>query len=231
MCDPKRKKTRPIETIGPYGFNDAEGAFAITSDPLLLADFVLPLETDDRVIDLGTGAGVIPLVLSWKSAVQTIVGVELNSAAAAVARGNVERNGLLSRVTVVEGDLRELEDLNIEGPFSLVVCNPPYVKKGAGRLSPCSARAMARHELTGSLEEFLSAARRLVAADGRISFIYPAARFVEAAGAVKESGLEPVRIRFVHTGKDGRARLFLMEARASVGGLIGELVIEPPLFI
>jgi tRNA1Val (adenine37-N6)-methyltransferase len=206
------------EHLGPFHFIQKKVGHRVTGDSLLLADFALPLKEDESVIDLGTGTGVITLVLAWKSPVQRIVGVDLERGSADVARRNVETNGLNSRVTIIEKDWRELPDLYPKGAFPVVVSNPPYVKKGAGRESPVKQRAIARSEVMGTLEELLKVSAYLAGPAGRICFIYPVTRFLDVRDGLNKAGLRPRRVRFVPTKSGSVAKLFLMET-ARGGGL------------
>jgi tRNA1Val (adenine37-N6)-methyltransferase len=201
-----------VEPLGPFTFFQKKRGHRVTGDSLILADFVLPLNKDDTVVDLGTGTGIIPLLLAWKSPVRRIVGVEVDRGSSLVALRNVETNGLKSRVNIIEKDWRELSSLYPEGAFPVVVTNPPYVKKGAGRISPVNERAVARSEVMGTLEELLNVSAYLAGPAGRICLIYPVTRFSDVMGGLKNAGLRPRRVRFVKTAPGKVQKLFLMEA-------------------
>ncbi len=198
----------------------------MTQDSVLLAEFLLPLKDDDTVIDLGTGTGIIPLLIAWRSGVSRIVGVEIEDESAEVARRNVHENGLPGRITILKEDWRKLDDIYPPGSFSVVACNPPYIKKGEGRVSPYRERALARYELMGTLEDLIGISAYLVRDDGRICYIYPTSRFTELLEGFGKVGLRPAKIRFIHTRKGKGAKLFLVEARKR-----GGLILEEPLHI
>ncbi|HXI09303.1 MAG TPA: methyltransferase, partial [Thermodesulfobacteriota bacterium] len=182
----------------------------------------------DSVIDLGTGTGGIPLMLSCRTPVQRVTGVEIDAEAASVARRNIEANGLEDRVTIIEGDYREVAGSFSEGAFTVVVSNPPYVKAGTGRVSPSRGRDAARCELRGGLKDLVAASRHLAGDTGRAYFVFPVARLFEMLRELKQAGLKTGRLRFVHTDKKKPARLFLIEAGRGAGL---ELKIEEPLFL
>ncbi len=218
--------TEELERIGPYIFRNIDAGQRITTDTLLLSDFVLPVEPNERTIELGTGTGAIPVILCWKTGVKKIVAVEVNARAFKVAEENIEKNHLSGRVELVHRDWRTLSSIYPEGSFQLVISNPPYVKKGAGKISPKASRAIARCELHGTLEELVDVSTYLAAKDGRICYIYPVNRFVELVEALRKRGFGRVRVRFVHTGKKKEATLFLLEAKAG-----NSLKVEEPLFL
>lgn len=198
----------------------------LTQDPFLLTDFLLPLKKEDTVIDLGTGTGIIPLLLCSRTEAQNIVGVEIEEKAATIAGKNIELNGLGSRVTIIEADYRELSGIYPQGIFSVIVSNPPYTKANSGRVSPNKERAMARSEVVGTLSELISTSKYLLSKDGRIFYIFPVSRLFEMLGEVREAGLKARRLKFIHTSPKKAARLFMIEI-----GFKGELRIEEPVFL
>ncbi len=218
--------TQELERIGPFLFRNIDAGQRITTDTLLLAEFVLPVQPDEKTIELGTGTAPIPLILSWKTGVKKIVAVEINPHALKVAEENVKQNRLSDRVELLHADWRELKRIYQEGSFQLVISNPPYIKRGTGRISPDAKRAMARCELFGTLEELVDVSTYLASRQGRICYIYPVGRFLELLEALKKRGFGRFRVRFVHTGKARRATLFLIEARRG-----NSLTITEPLFL
>lgn len=214
-----------IEHIGPYSFTQPTCGQRITTDTLCLLDFMLPLGHDETVIDLGTGAGVIPLMLAAKSPAIRIVGVEIDPQASALAEKNVAANNLENRITIINKDLREAANTFAQGSFSIVTSNPPFRKAGTGRQSPDKKRELARAE-TATLKELISVSRDLAGRDGRIFYVFPVARLFEMLKEGKTAGLTPRRIQFVHTKADIAARFFLIEL-----GRSGALIIEEPLIL
>ncbi|MBI4949212.1 MAG: methyltransferase [Deltaproteobacteria bacterium] len=212
-----------MEKIGPYSFIQGSGQ-KVTNDPLLLADFVLPLNADDRVIDLGTGTGIIPLLLASKSRAKRITGVEIDTEACSVFERNIADNGLEGMVEAVLSDYRDLKSIYKAGSFSLVVANPPYIKAGAGRVSPKKQRAVARSEVKGTLKELIDISKYLAGEKGRVAYVFPVARLFEMLGEARVAGLKVRRLRFIHTSRLKPAKLFLIEA-----GQEGGLVIEEPV--
>lgn len=194
-------------------------------DSLLLVDFAASGRAHN-CLDLGTGSGVVALRLLERGACTQAVGVERQAELAACARENAAALGLAGRFRVDEGDLRRIVTSGAPGGFDLVVANPPFYRGGAGRPSPAPGRAAARHEGDTTLADFVAAARHALGRRGRFCVVLPAARLLDHATLVRDVGLEPKRIRFVHAAAGGPARLVLCE---SVAGKPGGLVVEPPV--
>ncbi|GMR04716.1 MAG: methyltransferase [Thermodesulfobacteriota bacterium] len=214
-----------VENIGPYSYMGG-AVQGITTDTLLLADFVLPVPEGATVVDIGTGGGIIPLILASRSPVKRIVGVDIMAGAALAARLNVERNNLSSRIEIIECDYRVLPERFAPGTFTHVISNPPYMKASCGRISVEKERAAARAEVFGSLAELAVVSAFLAGNSGSVYFVFPVKRLVEMISGLQKAGLRPVRIKFVHSGQKKACKIFLVEARAR-----GGLKVEEPVFL
>ncbi|UCD84496.1 MAG: tRNA1(Val) (adenine(37)-N6)-methyltransferase, partial [Deltaproteobacteria bacterium] len=191
--------------------------YRFSLDALLLTDFVR-ISRGDEVIDLGTGSGVIPLILAKKSPAKRIVGVEIQKELAEMALRNVQLNALEDKITILHRDLRKLPGELTAGSFALVLSNPPYRTGSSGRLNPNPEKAVARHELTCSLEELLKVAGYLLKPKGRLALIYSAPRLADLIAGLRKEKLEPKRLRLIHPDSDTKAKLVLIEA--SKGGKV-----------
>jgi tRNA1Val (adenine37-N6)-methyltransferase len=204
-----------------------KSGYRFSIDALLLAHFAEP-RPKDRIIDLGTGCGIIPLILTFRHKAEKIVGVEIQPCLADLAGRNAALNRLSSRIKVWEKDLRSLEGKSWREKFDLVLSNPPYRKVGAGRVNPRLEKALARHEFKATLQDVLRAAQYLLKEKGRFTMIYPASRAAELIQEMRQFHLEPKRLRFVHPHLKEEARLMMVEGfkegRAQVRVL-------PPLFL
>lgn len=196
-------------------------------DSLLLVEFAARGRAQ-ACLDLGTGSGVIALRLLERRACARAVGVERQAELAACARDNAAALGLDALFSVIEGDLRRVVPGDAPGGFDLVVANPPFHPPKSGRPSPVPARAAARHESDTTLADFVTAARHALGRRGRFCVVLPAARLPEHTALVREAGLEPKRVRFVHASPTTAAHLVLCE---SLAGKPGGLVVEPPIFL
>ncbi|MBI5885790.1 MAG: methyltransferase [Deltaproteobacteria bacterium] len=213
------------ERIGPYSFTQPENGQRLTSDTVCLVNFIAPLKPNDTVIDLGAGAGVIPIMLAATAPSVSITGVEIDAEAAENARDNVKANGLEERITIINKDLREMIRMFEEGSFSVVVSNPPYRKANAGRPSPDKTRELARAE-SATLAELIDASKYLAGKDGRIFYVFPVARLFEMLKEARTAGLTPRRLKFAHARPDRAAKFFMVEFAAD-----GALVIEEPVVL
>jgi len=194
--------------------------YRFSLDALLLADFVDP-HSDTRLVDLGTGCAVIPLLLARLRPFRYAVAVEIQHELAEIARRNVALNHAEGKIQVLHADLRELPRLLGERPFDLVVSNPPYRKLGAGRLNPLEEKAVARHEVACTLSDLVATAARLLAGEGRFALVYPAAREPELRQALAGHRLVPTLSRQVRPRPHQPPMLLLLEAafRGSGEGL------------
>ena len=205
----------------------SRSGYRFSLDALLLAYFVT-VKAGERVIDLGTGNGVLALVLAHLHPTAALTGIELQSAMAARAGRNVELNGLQSRIKILHADVRHISDRMSSASFDAVVCNPPYRKPSSGRTSPNAERRAARHETYGELEDFLRAAAHLLRPKGRMALCYPAVRLIDLIAAMHQLRIEPKRLRLVHSFLHSGASLVLVEGVK--GGRVG-LAVAPPLII
>lgn len=223
------KAEETVDELRRYGLRliQPRDGYRFSLDPLLLCAFA-SRRTAETAIDLGTGCGVMPLVLARRYGVSRVVGVESQQQMAALAERNVALNALEGRVTIVADDVLQLRRRFPVSSFDLVVSNPPYRRRGTGRVSPRPGRDLARHESSAGLADFLAAAKYLVRPGGSICFIYHPSRLDEFVACGRELKLSLARLRMVHGTLAAEARMFMAEL---VKGRRGEPVVEPPLVI
>ena len=198
--------------------------YRFSVDALLLAEFV-SVRSEDVVVDLGAGCGIISLFLAVKRKVGFIVGLELQEELASQAQRNIVLNKLEKKIAIIRGDLRHLP---IGPAFAhIVVCNPPYRRQKSGRINPDSSKAIARHELSTKVDDILVAGKALLKPRGRLALIYPANRLAEIFAKMRIQDIEPKRLQIVFPNSYSHAKLAMIEGR--VRGKSG-LKILPPLF-
>jgi tRNA1Val (adenine37-N6)-methyltransferase len=192
-------------------------------DAILLAEFVT-VKKGEIVADLGTGCGIIPLLLHLTRPIRYAVGLEIQPGLADQTARNIKLNSLDKRMNVILGDIRHppMKSSSVD----VVVCNPPYREKTRGRINHDNERAIARHEILASLKDILTTASLLLKVKGRLAMIYPAERLAVLTAGMKEAGLEPKRVRVIYPGMESDAKLVMVEA--TLGGRPG-LKILPPL--
>ena len=171
--------------------------YRFSVDAVLLGVFCRPAR-GGLGADLGTGCGVVGLVLLARGAARRVVGVELQADLARLARRNARENRDQGTLSVVRADLRRRPLPLAAGCFDLVVSNPPFFRLASGRRSPDPERAVARDERALPLADLLRAARWLLRTGGRFGVVYPAPRLAELLTGARDVGLEPKRLRLVH---------------------------------
>ena len=196
-------------------------------DAILLASLPRP-KAGESLLDLGTGCGIIPLILAFRHPGIKITAVEVQSELARLAELNAVANGMQDRIRVLHTDMRQLTTEMLNGPADWIVSNPPYRPACSGRINPDSQRALARHEINLNLRQLTKTTRRLLKTGGRFGIIYPAERAVDLLNEMRSARLEPKALRCVHSQARDAAKLVLV--RGVMGGKPG-LKIEPPLVI
>jgi tRNA1Val (adenine37-N6)-methyltransferase len=202
--------------------------YRFSMDAVLLSGFAW-LRRGDKVIDLGTGGGIIPLILSKREeGAAQIIGVEIQSALLELATKNVHINGLDDLITICRGDIRDLNNIFPPSHFDVIVSNPPYYQMSSGRINPCSQKAIARHEITCTIDAVLQATRYLLKEGGRMFIIFPARRAITLLDSLRGATLEPKRLRWVHSREGEEAKFILIEAHKRGGEGV---TVMSPLFI
>lgn len=196
------------------------------TDALLLAGYIGSGAA--LALEIGTGSGILPMLLAKRGKAKHITAVEVQESYAALARENIEKNGLSDRVDVLCADVRTLPS-SMCGSFDLVFSNPPYYRKeGAGKLCSLDEKSAARHELHGDIAELCAAAGRLLRFGGVFAAVYLPDRLCDLVAALRAGGIEPKRMTFVHADRDAAPSLVLLLGKR--GGKPG-LTVTPPFFI
>jgi tRNA1Val (adenine37-N6)-methyltransferase len=212
---------------GQIVFKQPQTGYRFSIDAVVIAHWLRPTSAK-TILDLGTGCGVIPVMLAYRHADIHAVGVEIQPDLAELARQNVVENRMADRIRIIEKDMRELSLREIGDPVEAVVANPPYRKLDSGRINADSQRAVARHELAIDLQRVLLTARRMLEKSGRFFIIYPSVRIVDLIAAMRSSELEPKILMMIHTRLASPARLVAM--MGVKGGRPG-IEIESPLYL
>jgi tRNA1Val (adenine37-N6)-methyltransferase len=201
--------------------------YRFSLDAVLLSQFI-QIRKNERVIDLGTGCGILPLVLSQTTKAHSFVGVEIQKGLAECAKKNVVLNHLEDRISILKEDFRKLKEVFPPGSFDVILSNPPYRKYRTGRINPSMEKAIARHEIKGTLEDLISLASYLLPSKGRCYLIFPALRTVDLLVSLRNGKLEPKRLQFVHPRSGEEAKFILTESIKSSGV---ELKLMAPLIL
>ncbi len=202
-------------------------AFRFGTDAVLLSDFA-SARRHDHVCDLGTGTGVIPLLLYGRENTITVDALELQPDMAQMAARSMQLNGLSDKICVHCGDLRQIRALLPHAQYDLVTCNPPYGKAGGTLLNPDDRKRIARHEGSCTIADVVSAASWLLRNGGRLCCVFPASRMAELLEIMQKSRFAPKRLRFVHARAEREAHLCLVEGMLDARP---GLRVEAPLII
>lgn len=232
MCQSDLSKPRRGETLdtifqGRLKIIQPKQGYRFSIDAVLLAGLTL-VRSQDLIVDLGTGCGIVPLLLATHRSVKHITGIEIQESLVSMAKRNVLINGFEHLISIIQADLRNLEVTRVGGPMDLVVCNPPYGKLRSGRLNPNSSKAIARHELLATLADVVRAAAQLLHQKGRLAVIYPARRLANLLVEVTSGGFAPKKLTLIHSTIDEEAKLVHLE---SVKGGGEELQVNKPFAI
>jgi tRNA1Val (adenine37-N6)-methyltransferase len=201
--------------------------FCFGIDAVLLSGFAR-VKKSDKVVDLGTGTGIIPILLYGKYDPKEIIGVEIQDEVSEMAERSVRLNNIEGRVKIHRGDIKDcFKQLGIN-EFDVVVSNPPYQKSSAGLISPQDKKAISRHEMLITLEELVYTASRLLKGGGRFYMVHRPERLKDIIICLDKNKFTPKRIRFVHPGIYKKPTMVLIEA-AKAGGEF--LNIEEPLYV
>jgi len=201
--------------------------YRFSIDSIILANHV-HLRPGETALDLGTGCGIVALVLAYRHPESTVIGVEIQRELADLARSNTHANRMQNRVHILCRDMKGLSVGDLPQPVHWVVSNPPYHKNNAGRLNPNRQKAVARHEIEVKFEDIVSTAGRTMRTGGRFLTVYTADRSIEALVHMHAAGIEPKYCRMIHSVNTTNAKLVLIEGVK--GGRPG-VVIAPPLTI
>lgn len=218
-----------IEELNKNGLKiiQATDHYRFSIDSILLVNFI-QLRNYEKVIDLGTGSGVIPLLLCDKKKGLSIFGIELQEKLANMAKRSVKLNNLQDSITIWQEDLRKVKGIFRSGYFDVVVSNPPYISLGHGKINPLDSRAIARHEIKCDLEDIISISNYLLRNKGRIYLIYKSSKLNQLFLTLRKYNIEPKVIQFIHSNFQEPAHLVLL---AGIKGGREELKVEPPVFL
>ena len=214
------------EPLGNGFFINVSKHHTFGTDAVLLADFANAKKAD-RLIDLGTGCGIIPFLMLRDGNLKTAVGVDISTEAIRLAAKTAEENGAY-RFTALNADLNDLKGRVEFGCHTLITCNPPYKAPGAGLKNPDGVCAAARHEVACTLSDIISVSARLLQTAGRLCMCQRPERLAEIMAVMRENKLEPKRLRLVCKKMGEEPWLVLTEARKC--GNTG-LRIEPTLYV
>lgn len=190
------------------------------TDALLLAGYINGKYK--RACEIGSGSGIISMLLVAREKVDTCVAIEVQEEYAYLTEKNVKLNGLESKIQTVNTDVR---DYVVNDEFDIVYSNPPYMKTDSGKKNLLEKKNIARHEVCGDITDFCRSARKMLKFGGMFAAVYRPDRLMDLLSAMRDCKIEPKRITFVHADTDSEPSMALVEGKA--GGKCGLLVTKP----
>lgn len=201
--------------------------FCFGMDSVLLSDFA-DLKKRSTVVDLGTGTGIIPLLLWGKKEPEKIYGIEIQEEVAEMAARSVSMNNLKERIEILNIDMKDVENHIRNNSIDAVVTNPPYVESNGGIVNPEDKKALSRHEISCSLEDVIRTSSRLLKHHGRFYMVHRPYRMADIIELMRKYKLEPKRMRLVYPRQATSPNMILIKG---VKGGNPEMKIDPPLYV
>lgn len=213
--------------VNGYEIIQHPGKFCFGMDAVLLSNFAR-VKKGERVLDLGTGTGIIPILLTAKTEGESFVGLEIQEESADMARRSVLHNHLEDKVEIVTGDIKEAAQVFGSASFDVITTNPPYMIGQHGIANASDTKAIARHEVLCTLEDILRESARILKPRGRFYMVHRPFRLAEILSKMVEVGIEPKRMRMVHPFIDKEPNMVLIEG---MRGGNSRMTVERPLIV
>ena len=223
------KENERIDDLQRNGYRIIQNPdkFCFGMDAVLLSGFVRAKE-GSSVLDMGTGTGILPILLEARTGAAHLTGLEIQEESADMARRSVALNGLEEKIRIITGDIKEAGNLFDAATFDVITCNPPYMIGQHGLVNPADAKAIARHEILCTLEDVIGQTADLLKPGGNFFMVHRPFRLVEIMVLLRQYGLEPKRMQLVYPYVDKEPNMVLVEANR--GGK-PRMKVEKPLII
>lgn len=198
--------------------------FRFSVDPIILVDF-FEGNKNGKILDIGSGCGIIPILLSYKKEMTNIYGVEIQKSSLEVFKKNIEENNLSENINVIEGDVADIKEGN---SFDYIISNPPYMTIDGKKISENENKKIARHEIFLDLRKLVENAKRLLKPRGEFFLVHRSHRFLEICKVLEENNFSVKRVKFTFFDREKSSNLVLIQASK---GRKHKLEIESPLFL
>lgn len=213
--------------VNGYEIIQHSGKFCFGMDAVLLANFAR-VKKGERALDLGTGTGIIPILLTAKTEGEHFTGLEIQEESADMAKRSVQHNHLEEKVTIINGDIKEATGIFGAASFDVITVNPPYMIGQHGIANVSDAKAIARHEVLCTLEDVLRESAQVLKPRGRFYMVHRPFRLAEILSKMIEVGIEPKRMRMVHPFVDKEPNMVLIEGMRDANS---RMTVERPLIV
>lgn len=205
-----------------------EKGFCFGMDSVLLSDFAKNMKNNSTVLDLGTGTGIIPILLCGKTNLKKVVGIEIQKDVANMAKRSSQLNNLQDRFEVVNTNIIDLKNIYEKQSFDVIVTNPPYKKENTGITNENEAKLISRHETTANLEDFISISKDLLKDKGEFYMVHRPERLVDILSLMRKYKIEPKILKFVSPNKNKEPNLILIKGIKNANSF---LKIEKNLYV
>lgn len=202
--------------------------FCFGIDAVLLSDFAKDIRNNSKVLDLGTGTGIIGILLCAKTKLSKIYGIDIQKDVCDMALRSIKLNNLEDKFEIINTNIKELTNTFEESSFDAIVSNPPYKKDNTGLKNEAETKLISRHEITASLEDFISISSKLLKSNGSIYMVHRPERLSDLFYLLKKYNLEPKKLRLVQSYQDSKPKLILVKATKNAKSFLN---IEEPLII
>ncbi|HIT90228.1 MAG TPA: tRNA1(Val) (adenine(37)-N6)-methyltransferase [Candidatus Merdenecus merdavium] len=210
-----------------YQIIQNKDTFCFGMDAVLLSDFA-KVKKGEQVLDIGTGTGIIPILLKAKTEGKHFVGLDIQKESVELAKRSVALNNLTEEITMIQGDIKEADQLFTGASFDVITTNPPYMTGNHGLVNPKEQIAIARHEILCTLEDVIKQSSRLLKANGRFYMVHRPFRLAEIFVLMNRYNLEPKRMRLVYPFSDKEPNMVLIEG---LHGGKSRITVESPLIV
>ena len=185
--------------------------FCFGIDAVLISDFAKNIKKDSTVIDLGTGNGIIPILLCGKTELKEIIGVEIQKDVASLAKKNIKLNNLEKKFKIINENIINLKNKLKNKKFDVVITNPPYKKLNSGLKNESENKLISRHEVTASLEDFVRASKDLLVDKGEFYMVHRPERLVDVMTILRANNIEPKVLKMIFSDRNSEPKLFLIK--------------------
>lgn len=225
----KMKEGERLDDLQIKGYEIIQhpGRFCFGMDAVLLSSFA-KVKKGEKALDLGTGTGILPILLEAKSEGSFYAGLEIQEESADMARRSVQHNGLESKIEIITGDIKEAADIFGAASFEVITTNPPYMIGEHGLKNENDAKYIARHEALCTLDDIIRESARILKPKGRFYMVHRPFRLAEILAKMSGNGIEPKRMRLVYPYIDKEPNMVLVEG---MRGAKPRMTVEPPLIV
>ena len=202
--------------------------FCFGIDAVLLSDFAKDIHNNSKVLDLGTGTGILGILLCAKTKLSKIYGIDVQEDVCDMASRSIRLNHLENKFEIINKNIKDLECIFEENTFDAIVSNPPYKKDNSGLKNESEAKLISRHEITASLEDFISISSKLLKSNCSLYMVHRPERLSDLFYLLRKYHLEPKKLRLVYSYFDSKPKLILVKATKNANSFLN---IEEPLII